>query len=168
MKNPLRLRHTTKAMRQRKSMSQGQFWRVRTARHSEKKQGKKKMQKKNLDPEMPLYILRSSIAAISAHHMLGAKSTTRTPPRDTVCFVCSCGPHLTPFFGAAEPLPILKPSNFVPKNGFPVVKGLTRVLRTRSSRCITFFFCFWGFLDLEKVITPLQLETRFWGKNTWI
>ena len=27
-------------------------------------------------------------------------------------------------FGAPEPLPILNPSNFVPKNGFPVVKGL--------------------------------------------
>ena len=25
---------------------------------------------------------------------------------------------------APEPLPILNPSNFVPKNGFPVVKGL--------------------------------------------
>ena len=28
-------------------------------------------------------------------------------------------------FRAPEPLPILNPSNFVPKNGFPVVKGLT-------------------------------------------
>ena len=27
-------------------------------------------------------------------------------------------------FGAPEPLPILNPVNFVPKNGFPVVKGL--------------------------------------------
>ena len=27
-------------------------------------------------------------------------------------------------FRASEPLPILNPSNFVPKNGFPVVKGL--------------------------------------------
>ena len=27
-------------------------------------------------------------------------------------------------FRAPEPLPILNPSNFVPKNGFPVVKGL--------------------------------------------
>ena len=27
---------------------------------------------------------------------------------------------------AAEPLPILNPSNFVPKNGFPVVEGLRR------------------------------------------
>ena len=27
-------------------------------------------------------------------------------------------------FRAPEPLPILCPSNFVPKNGFPVVKGL--------------------------------------------
>ena len=26
---------------------------------------------------------------------------------------------------APEPLPILNPSNFVPKNGFPVVKGLS-------------------------------------------
>ena len=25
---------------------------------------------------------------------------------------------------APKPLPILNPSNFVPKNGFPVVKGL--------------------------------------------
>ena len=32
--------------------------------------------------------------------------------------------HVNPF-GAPEPLPILNPSNFVPKNGFPVVKGLT-------------------------------------------
>ena len=29
-------------------------------------------------------------------------------------------------FRAPEPLPILNPSNFVPKNGFPVVKGLKR------------------------------------------
>ena len=28
-------------------------------------------------------------------------------------------------FGAPKPLPILNPSNFVPENGFPVVKGLT-------------------------------------------
>ena len=28
-------------------------------------------------------------------------------------------------FRAPEPLPILNPSNFVPQNGFPVVKGLT-------------------------------------------
>ena len=27
-------------------------------------------------------------------------------------------------FRAPEPLPLLNPSNFVPKNGFPVVKGL--------------------------------------------
>ena len=27
-------------------------------------------------------------------------------------------------FRAPEPLPILNPSNFVPKNGFPVVKAL--------------------------------------------
>ena len=39
-------------------------------------------------------------------------------------------------FRAPEPLPRLNPSNFVPKNGFPVVKGLTQ------SRCDfnTFFF----------------------------
>ena len=30
-------------------------------------------------------------------------------------------------FRAPEPLPILNPSNVVPKNGFPVVKGLTNV-----------------------------------------
>ena len=29
-------------------------------------------------------------------------------------------------FRAPEPLPILNPSNFVPTNGFPVVKGLTK------------------------------------------
>ena len=29
-------------------------------------------------------------------------------------------------FRAPEPLPILNPSNFVPKNGFPVVKGVKR------------------------------------------
>ena len=28
-------------------------------------------------------------------------------------------------FRAPEPLPIPNPSSFVPKNGFPVVKGLT-------------------------------------------
>ena len=28
-------------------------------------------------------------------------------------------------FRAPEPLPILNPSDFVPKNGFPVVKGLS-------------------------------------------
>ena len=33
-------------------------------------------------------------------------------------------------FRAPEPLPILNPSNFVPKNGFPVVKGLSK--RDRS------------------------------------
>ena len=33
-------------------------------------------------------------------------------------------------FRAPEPLPILNPSNFVPKNGFPVVKGL-RVLKSK-------------------------------------
>ena len=31
---------------------------------------------------------------------------------------------------APEPLPILNPSNFVPKNGFPVVKGLSTVGKT--------------------------------------
>ena len=34
------------------------------------------------------------------------------------------GTNLNPF-RAPEPLLILNPSNFVPKNGFPVVKGLT-------------------------------------------
>ena len=34
------------------------------------------------------------------------------------------GRELNPF-RAPESLPILKPSNFVPKNGFPVAKGLT-------------------------------------------
>ena len=33
-------------------------------------------------------------------------------------------------FRAPEPLPILNPSNFVPKYGFPVVKGLNRVRGT--------------------------------------
>ena len=32
--------------------------------------------------------------------------------------------HLFNPFRAPEPLPILNPSNFVPKIGFPVVKGL--------------------------------------------
>ena len=36
-------------------------------------------------------------------------------------------------FTAPEPLPILNPSNFVPKNGFPVVKGL-RELRRRTQK----------------------------------
>ena len=31
-------------------------------------------------------------------------------------------------FRAPEPLPILNPSNFVPKNGFPVVKGLRNLV----------------------------------------
>ena len=31
-------------------------------------------------------------------------------------------------FRPPEPLHILNPSNFVPKNGFPVVKGLTRTM----------------------------------------
>ena len=31
--------------------------------------------------------------------------------------------YLNPF-RAPKPLPILNPSNYVPKNGFPVVKGL--------------------------------------------
>ena len=37
--------------------------------------------------------------------------------------------QILPFnpFRAPEPLPILNPSNFVPKNGFPVVKGLTSI-----------------------------------------
>ena len=30
-------------------------------------------------------------------------------------------------FGAHEPLPILNPSNFVPKNGFPAVTGSREV-----------------------------------------
>ena len=34
---------------------------------------------------------------------------------------------------APQPLPILNPSNFVPKNGFPVVKGLTSVLEPEKS-----------------------------------
>ena len=33
-------------------------------------------------------------------------------------------------FRAPEPLPILNPSNFVPQNGFPVVKGLRPLLKT--------------------------------------
>ena len=36
---------------------------------------------------------------------------------------CACR---IPPFRAPEPLPTLNPSNFVPKNGFPVVKGLIR------------------------------------------
>ena len=32
-------------------------------------------------------------------------------------------------FRAPEPLPILNPSNFVPKNGFPVVEGLSPSVR---------------------------------------
>ena len=35
-------------------------------------------------------------------------------------------------FGAPEPLPILNPSNIVPKNGFPVVKGLSMVEKTQQ------------------------------------
>ena len=34
-------------------------------------------------------------------------------------------------FRAPEPLPILNPSNFVPKNGFPVVNGLRHVLSSQ-------------------------------------
>ena len=34
-------------------------------------------------------------------------------------------------FRAPEPLPILNPSNFVPKNGFPVAEGLTAPLNNR-------------------------------------
>ena len=32
-------------------------------------------------------------------------------------------------FRAPKPLPILNPSNFVPKNGFPVVKGLIELFK---------------------------------------
>ena len=48
----------------------------------------------------------------------------------------SNGGLLNPF-RAPEPLPILNPSNFVPKNGFPVVKGYL-VGECRS--CFDFFF----------------------------
>ena len=34
-------------------------------------------------------------------------------------------------FRAPEPLPILNPSNFVPQNGFPVVKGLRGLRKQR-------------------------------------
>ena len=37
-------------------------------------------------------------------------------------------------FRAPEPLPILNPSSFVPKNGFPVVKGL-RTVKEGSGAC---------------------------------
>ena len=39
-------------------------------------------------------------------------------------FFLSLNPQLGSF-RAPEPLPIQNPSNFVPKNGFPVVKGLS-------------------------------------------
>ena len=46
-------------------------------------------------------------------------------------------------FKAPEPLPILNPSNFVPKNGFPVVKGLRQKkensLRKRQDRFLLMF-----------------------------
>ena len=44
-------------------------------------------------------------------------------------------------FRAPEPLPILNPSNFVPKYGFPVVKGLNQNRRQ-------VFFFFWLFSTL--------------------
>ena len=37
-------------------------------------------------------------------------------------------------FGAPEPLPILEPSNFAPKNEFPVVKGLSSKSRGKKLR----------------------------------
>ena len=46
------------------------------------------------------------------------------------------------FIRAPEPLPILNPSNFVPKNGFPVVKGLNQKVRqgVKLNRPLIFFF----------------------------
>ena len=62
-----------------------------------------------------------------------------------ICMVLSVAGHadltaLSPPIGlnpfrAPEPLPILNPSNFVPKNGFPVVKALTGVLSSQGTRC---------------------------------
>ena len=47
--------------------------------------------------------------------------------------------RLTPF-RAPEPLPTLNPRNVVPKNGFPVVKGLTRLLLSILSTGGTFHY----------------------------
>ena len=55
------------------------------------------------------------------------------------CEEIECSPNdgarsLTTPFRAPEPLPIINPSDFVPRNGFPVVKGLSQICRK------TFFF----------------------------
>ena len=78
-------------------------------------------------------------------------------------------------FGAPEPLPILNPSNFVPKNGFPVVKGLTH-LNPKSSEIGIFFFQD----DFRCVPRPWDFPSPggswqfyfssnkfFWGQDEW-
>ena len=45
--------------------------------------------------------------------------------RSSVLFFFFSNPFFGRPFKAPEPLPILSPSNYVPKNGFPVVKGLS-------------------------------------------
>ena len=57
--------------------------------------------------------------------------TLFVPAQYSYSILCGFNP-----FRAPEPLPILIPSNFVPKNGFPVVKGLRRSPRSGSGTTI--------------------------------
>ena len=52
---------------------------------------------------------------------------------------------------APEPLPILNPSNFVPKNGFPVVKALTQ-----NRRKHLIILCFFA-LIIVMYLGPMRL-----------
>ena len=62
-------------------------------------------------------------------------------------------------FRAPEPLPILNPSNFVPKNGFPVVKGLIPLSWDASPRNTS--------IDAyhDRGINPFTAGNPFWGTN---
>ena len=59
------------------------------------------------------------------HYLLHARSALRRSVSRTKV-------HPVNPFRASEPLPILNPSDFVPKNGFPVVKGLRPIFWGRA------------------------------------
>ena len=66
--------------------------------------------------------------------VVGANSNKMPTKMSPIIAITVCQAAVNPFRAPPLPLPILNPSNFVPKNGFPVVKGLIRYIIRVSSR----------------------------------
>ena len=71
-------------------------------------------------------------------------------------------------FRAPEPLPILNTSHFVPKNGFPVVKGLKKVLNIYGSSLSDVLACappeISALLDIPTCTRKTKLSRFFFRK----